>query len=346
MNRPPEISIIVPVYNAEKYLPQCIDSILAQTFTDFELLLIDDGASDNSGRVCEEYAQKDLRIRVFHQENAGVSVARNKGIEEAIGRYITFVDADDWVKVDYLLELYNMLLDCNQRGLVAGGFVKIYPDKSLQVQIPNRLLYRADFSRLITDFISEQIMYICSKLFVREVIISNKVRFVTEVVCLEDMLFILDYCRHVDYFLTNNISNYCYRVSYSSDSLSTRVNSYRSEVLVCNEFYSRIKQYQEFHAISDFEMGNAWRSLTMMYHKIILSVYSDTNRYSYRQRINYMNELLANDKDKMEKYFLPAYLADKIGKYLLLYVGRPIFDVWMRFLIVIKFKRVYGAKNN
>lgn len=91
----PAISVIVPVYNAEKYLHRCIDSILAQTFTDFELLLIDDGSKDKSGAICDEYAVKDSRVRVFHKENGGVSSARNVGLDNACGEWITFVDSDD-----------------------------------------------------------------------------------------------------------------------------------------------------------------------------------------------------------------------------------------------------------
>lgn len=98
----PNISVIVPVYNTEKYLHRCIDSILAQTFSDFELLLIDDGSKDNSGTICDEYAAKDSRVRVFHKENGGVSSARNMGLDNARGEWVTFVDSDDWVELDCL----------------------------------------------------------------------------------------------------------------------------------------------------------------------------------------------------------------------------------------------------
>ena len=94
----PKISVIVPVYNTEKYLHRCVDSILAQTFTDFELLLVNDGSPDKSGEICDEYAQKDTRVRVFHKENGGVSSARNLGLENAQGKWITYVDGDDWIE--------------------------------------------------------------------------------------------------------------------------------------------------------------------------------------------------------------------------------------------------------
>ena len=91
----PNISVIVPVYNTEEYLSQCIDSILAQTFVDFELLLIDDGSTDSSGMICDKYADKDTRVIVYHKQNEGVSAARNLGIDNSKGEWITFVDSDD-----------------------------------------------------------------------------------------------------------------------------------------------------------------------------------------------------------------------------------------------------------
>ncbi|MDE7430170.1 MAG: glycosyltransferase, partial [Lachnospiraceae bacterium] len=93
----PFLSIIVPVYNVEPYLACCLDSILAQTFTDFEVLLIDDGSTDASGTICDDYAKKDSRIRCFHKENGGHTSARQAGFRQASGKYITFVDSDDWI---------------------------------------------------------------------------------------------------------------------------------------------------------------------------------------------------------------------------------------------------------
>ena len=98
----PCISVIVPVYNVENYLPRCVDSILSQSFTDFELILVDDGSPDNSGKICDEYAEKDNRVRVFHKPNGGVSSARNLGLDNALGEFVTFIDSDDYVGREYL----------------------------------------------------------------------------------------------------------------------------------------------------------------------------------------------------------------------------------------------------
>ncbi len=116
----PKISIIVPVYNVEQYLPRCMDSILAQTFTDFEVLLVDDGSKDRSGAICDEYAAKDARIRVFHKPNGGVSSARNVGLDEAKGEWVNFVDADDIVSDDCLEKLLAPADD--EVDIVIGDF--------------------------------------------------------------------------------------------------------------------------------------------------------------------------------------------------------------------------------
>ena len=98
----PEISVIVPVYKVEEYIDECIESIITQVFNDFELILVDDGSPDHCGDICEKYAAQDRRIKVIHQENKGLSGARNAGLEIASGNYITFIDSDDVVESDYL----------------------------------------------------------------------------------------------------------------------------------------------------------------------------------------------------------------------------------------------------
>ena len=105
------ISIVVPVYNVEEYLKQCLDSILEQTYSNWELILVNDGSTDSSGLVCQEYAEKDARIRYFEKENGGLSDARNYGIEQAQGEYLTFVDSDDFLDASHLSVLYNALVN-------------------------------------------------------------------------------------------------------------------------------------------------------------------------------------------------------------------------------------------
>ena len=107
------ISIIIPVYNVEKYIEKCLESVINQTYSNIEIILIDDGSQDNCGRICDEYAKKDKRIIVIHKQNEGVSAARNDGIEKAKGKFITFVDSDDFIDKMYIEKLYMQLMENN-----------------------------------------------------------------------------------------------------------------------------------------------------------------------------------------------------------------------------------------
>ena len=131
----PLVSVIVPVYKAEKYLHKCVDSLLAQTMTDFEVLLINDGSPDRSGAICDEYAAKDSRIRVFHKENGGVSSARNLGILESQGKYITFVDSDDWLSPCYLADFELDIVSNFSNFIIIQGIRQFDPYKRLYIEL-------------------------------------------------------------------------------------------------------------------------------------------------------------------------------------------------------------------
>ena len=143
------ISIIVPVYNVETYLRKCLDSILGQSERDLEILLIDDGSSDSSGSICDEYSSSDKRIRVFHTENRGVSAARNLGLREARGEYIGFVDSDDWIEPTMYEEMLNALKS-NDADICVCSFVKEYLDRSETADnIGDKVYSRIDALRAI-----------------------------------------------------------------------------------------------------------------------------------------------------------------------------------------------------
>lgn len=119
-----KISIVVPIYNVEEYLSRCLDSIVNQTYTNIEIMLVDDGSPDNAGAICDDYATRDNRIRVFHIPNGGVAKARQLGVESSTGEYIVFVDPDDWLPLDSVEILYSNMSD--DVDLVIGGHVVIY----------------------------------------------------------------------------------------------------------------------------------------------------------------------------------------------------------------------------
>ncbi len=160
------ISVIVPVYNAERYLARCIDSILGQTHTELELILVDDGSSDGSGAICDEHALRDARVRVIHKKNAGVSAARNDGIEAAHGEFIAFCDNDDFYAPGMLARLLAMCVE-NDCDIAQGSCIKASAE-SLPTPPPGRVRVLAS-REVLENFYTTASIYVWDKLYRREV---------------------------------------------------------------------------------------------------------------------------------------------------------------------------------
>lgn len=205
------ISIIVPVYNVEKYLPRCVESILAQTYDAWELLLVDDGSKDCSAKICDDYARKDPRIRAIRQANGGVSAARNTGIAAAAGEFLTFIDSDDWVEHDYLAKLVALM-----SGTSVQLAVGMYDLRDLSITAPKAL----DFQQM--DFQNPKLSECCAlfenlamwvpwaKLFLNRIIQENNLRFSMHVKHGEDTLFLYEYLQHCRCIQITNDSIYHY----------------------------------------------------------------------------------------------------------------------------------------
>lgn len=225
----PKVSIIIPVYNAERYLNRCIDSVLSQTFTDYELLLINDGSTDESGDICDFYGQKDSRIRVFHKENGGVSSARNVGINNARGEWIAFVDADDELFFDAFASLTKEIY--SDIDLVMAGYDEfdvhgnmlfstssvLAQDKMIDRDLAIKLLYRDKYYQY----------YVVAKLFRGSIIKDNKIFFNESLFFSEDRLFVIEYlsvCRKKIHYITKPVYRYLLRIGGAMQSLTKSFN--------------------------------------------------------------------------------------------------------------------------
>lgn len=207
--------MIVPVYNTEKYLDECIQSILNQSFTDFELLLIDDGSTDRSGEICDQYVTKDERVRVFHKENGGVSSARNMGLDEARGEWIAFVDSDDWVFPEWLQTFGELRKDVD---LVVQGFETsgpLWDDKNCDLYHKRKHGFNYAGSTLegmiLLDSNAMQ-GYLWCKCFKRDVIERLSLRFDTRYNIWEDEEFCLRYFMHCNNMISTSKIGYFYFV--------------------------------------------------------------------------------------------------------------------------------------
>ena len=194
MIKTPKISVIVPVYKAEKYLHRCINSILAQTFTDFEVLLIDDGSPDLSGEICDEFAQKDKRVRVFHKENGGSASARQVGLNNALGEYLIICDSDDWIEADMLNHLYSKA-EKNNADLVLCDYFLNYPDG--KQRIVSHAKFNLSQERLIGHILCQQINgSSCNKLIRRELYKNHNISYTPSINLGEDVLILLKLLQH------------------------------------------------------------------------------------------------------------------------------------------------------
>ena len=184
-----KVSVIIPVYNTEQYLSRCIESILNQSFSDFELLLVDDGSTDGSGAICDAYAEKDGRVRVFHKDNGGVGSARNFGMDNAKGEWLTFIDSDDYIEDDYFPEFFNPEIDLYMRGFKIVGKNN---SNSLLPQIVKGQEFR-DFLRENAHLVKFRTVWGC--FFKRQLVFGNGICFETRFRLGEDTLFMMEYYR-------------------------------------------------------------------------------------------------------------------------------------------------------
>lgn len=215
-----KISIIVPVYNVENYLRLCLDSIINQTFTDFEVILVDDGSTDDSGAICDEYGAKDERIKVFHKENGGVSSARNLALDYVKGEWVLFCDADDML-FDNSLEVLTGNID---EGIdsICCGYVKISESNEFIRCDSNEYSELVSSNEVLIDFYEplfgkEKNIYLWNRLLKNSIIHDNQLRFREDLPIKEDGLFLVQYlCRCQGKHKLSSIPVYKYRINLTS----------------------------------------------------------------------------------------------------------------------------------
>ena len=195
----PVVSVIVPVYNAQKSLARCIDSILNQTFKDFELILLDDGSTDTSGEICDRYAEIDERVRVIHKENSGVSDTRNRGLDIAEGKYLQFLDSDDWITPE-ATGLFVRTAEENQCDMVIADFYRVIGERVSQKGaieedgLMDQVTFAENMLQKPADFYYGVLW---NKLYKREIVESYRLRMDSSVSWCEDFMFNLEYVRHI-----------------------------------------------------------------------------------------------------------------------------------------------------
>ena len=262
----PKISVIVPIYKAEKYIRLCIDSILAQTLTDFEVLLVDDGSPDSCGTICDEYANKDSRVRVFHKENGGVSSARNFGLREAKGIWVFFADADD----ELLPNAFDVFLDMidDKYDMLMMGYVKIDESGdnyySVNKQVERVLTPEESIMEMFkpSDYI--YMGYLFTKLFKMDIIRSHNISFKENIFYNEDRLFSIEYlckCKKITRYTTVPVYKYVIHEGSAMSAVSKSFNyKFVTDFDAFVLMYKIIKKNYHHSSIREEASNALWRS--------------------------------------------------------------------------------------
>lgn len=249
----PKVSIIIPVYNAEKYLRHCIDSVLGQEYRDFELLLVNDGSTDTSGAICEEYSRKDPRVRVTHKENTGVSDTRNLAISQARGKYLQFVDSDDWLTSD-ATRLLVKAAEENGCDLVISDFYRVVGERvSHKGDIEtDGVMSREEFAaHMMEDPADFYYGVLWNKLYRREIVEKYNICMEPSISWCEDFLFNLEYILHAERFYALQIPVYYYVKTKGSlvsqgNNIARTIKMKRMVFEYYNNFYKNVLSEEEY----------------------------------------------------------------------------------------------------
>lgn len=316
------VSIVVPVYNTAEYLPACLDSILAQSFTDFELILVDDGSTDDSLRICEAYAFRDARIRVFHQQNAGVSAARNLGVEQAQGDWLCYVDSDDVVLPAYLQDMLEAAdaEDC----LVMGNI----SDSRMKGLITSDVVLEGE--AMVCYMLSHNILNLSgpvAKLYNRATLVKYGIRFPQDIHYGEDMLYFLQYLNHIGRVAFRQSE--LYQVTMREGSLSRGYYPFESEYACFETCLSEMTTFASRLPLSDAEKtAVVWRNRTAQFFlHSVKSVYALSNAYAWSEQMRRLQSIPVAYYRSFGETFRPEGLSSRL-------VSTLVSNRWFTLLLV------------
>ena len=331
----PKISVIIPVYNAEAFLPKCIDSLLNQSLTDFEVLLINDGSTDNSKAVCDKYANKDTRFKAIHKQNGGPGAARNLGLKEAKGEWVVFVDSDDWVDADYLKDLYESIIpDSTPQGLVMQGIEFHTSESNIErLNFESHTYLQHDSAKAFEEKQLQCYGYIVAKIYNLAIIKEHNLCFDESAKIAEDLLFLLSYVPYAGYIRLINGANYHYVIS--SESLSRNYLPFE----VMYEMYQKCSRQMD-NLLSTFNYtGSVFyinRQLAEPLTRAVLASYQPIQVRPKAERIAILKLLTEKDLNLIVNSYHHSFFILRINKWFLKNRWFRLFDIYNLLLFQIR----------
>lgn len=298
----PLISVIIPVYNTERFLPVCIDSIRCQDYPSFELLLIDDGSTDGSGAIIDQYAAQDPRIVALHQHNAGVSRTRNRGMDVARGEYITFVDADDRVTPTYLSDFLLAPSDLTIQGI---SLIEERSGRSNTCGFDHTTTALSERERgtLFADAeIRSTTKGPCAKLYKHDLIQQYNIQFDPRYSYGEDHLFVLEYVKHCQSISTVDRSNYLY-IKRNTNSLTNRLLPYKELSAYAREAYTQRQELKQQFGINNNKEYDRYilEERAHLIYQSIYALYTAEGNYPARERWAFIEEVYRQDYEMVQQ---------------------------------------------
>lgn len=318
------VSLILPVYNSYKFLNDCVRSILNQTFVDFELIMVDDGSTDKSLELCQEWSTKDKRIKVYHQNNLGPSAARNSGIRIANGQWIVFVDSDDKVLPTYLSEMYKIVSNHEDVDLCISGLQVFRGGVAREkISFPELICNTSDYDTLFNHLSIYKHGFSVGKMYKKSIIDKYSIHFNNDVNIAEDCLFMMNYITVCSTFKESKIAfidrcNYCYMIR--KGSLSTTVSSYEQELYSYNEYKNTLLKLKNALNIRDYVFDHLCSSLPFFLDRVIRAIYKE------KSSGNRISKLKTLEIDVYKKYKRAATKTEFILTYLLVYHQWYLYD--------------------
>lgn len=331
MQRTPFVSIIIPVYNVEKYIRTCLDSVIEQVYKDWECICVDDGSMDSSGEILDDYSNKDPRFIVLHQKNAGVSAARNAGLASANGKWVCFVDSDDWVGVDYLQHLVENIPE--EVDYVISGNESILDGKIIGRSVPSaKSIFTLDASGAepMADLMEQNLPYgPTNKLFRLDILKEHDISFPLNTSYGEDLIFNFSYLKYVRKVATVPVSDYYYRQEIG-DSLSHKVRPDRFD-----------NDYHQWCIRRDFlvsrEMWTA-RIQRYMYQHLWFFIYDGLFEAKANRTYSYINRILSIQEIDILNQYSFIYNTPRWIRWLILHRQNLVFFIILKFLSFNKCK--------